>query len=145
MRDTAKPKNRANTTNGSIALCAAAISALLGTMPLSQSAQPTCAAGGAFADTAPPSAAANDGWRVNRPYNIGAATAATVTPIVSSTTNTTSARRAVRPDAAASLAALTPTTTSANTSGTTVICRALSQRRPRGWIQSATFTATAES
>src|SRR5690606_39371756 len=47
--------------------------------------------------------------------------------------------------AAASAAALTPSTTSAATSGTTVICSALSQRRPMGCTRSATSAPRAGS
>src|SRR5690606_166545 len=59
--------------------------------------------------------------------------------------NTAIARRAVRPEAAASVAALTPSTTSAATSGTTVICRALSHSRPMGCTRSAVRAARAGS
>lgn len=48
----AKPRNSANTTTGNIALCAAAISALLNTMPANQSAQPGGASDGAVRATA---------------------------------------------------------------------------------------------
>ena len=52
------------------------------------------------------------------------------------------ALRAARPEEAALLALFTPMITSAVTSGTTVICRALSHSRPTGRAHSATCRAS---
>ena len=49
IRVSAKPKNNANTTSGSIALCAAAAIALLGMIAVIASAQPVGAVGAAVA------------------------------------------------------------------------------------------------
>ena len=91
-----------------------------------RTAKPTAAAG-AFA-ACPLSTAPNAGLCGNSASSGGASSAATAAPSASTTMMATSVRRAMRPEAAASLAVFTPTTTSASTSGTTVICKALSQR-----------------
>jgi hypothetical protein len=75
----------------------------------------------------------------------GAMIAVNTAQAVSTNRNTTIDRRATRPEAAASLAVLTPTMTSASTSGTTVICSALSQSLPTGCATSAMRTASAGS
>ena len=141
MRVRAKPKNRANTTSGSIALCAAAAMALLGMTVANQSPSPTGAAGMASVAIDARRWAMSAGSRGRNESAIGATMAANAAPVPSSKANATMARRAVRPEAAASLAALTPTTTRASTSGTTVICRALSQSRPIGWAIRAARSA----
>jgi hypothetical protein len=69
--------------------------------------------------------------------------AANAAPAPSSMMKTSIARRAVRPEAAASLAEVTPITTSDTTSGTTVICKALSQSRPIGCMNAAAVSAVA--
>ena len=76
------------------------------------------------------------------PSNAGVTSAAKLADSTSSTMNTPSALRAMRPEAAALLAVLTPTITSAVTSGTTVICRALSHSRPMGRATPATCKAS---
>jgi hypothetical protein len=133
----ANPKNRANTTSGSIALWAAAAIALVGMIVAIQSPKPVDTVDAEAAGIAARSFSMSAGSRGRNESSSGARIATNTAPALSSSANTTIARCAVRPDAAASLAALTPTTTRANTSGTTVICSALSQSRPIGCTTSA--------
>ncbi len=144
-RLSAKPKNIANTTSGSIALADATASTLLG---ISEDSH--CAAVGALASVSGACSAARKVCMValscgTRPSSAGVTTAEKLAAATSSTMNTRIALRAVRPDAAALLAVLTPTITSAVTSGTTVICSALSHSRPIGRANSATCSASAGS
>ena len=99
----AKPKNSANTTSGSIALCAAAAIALLGMIAVNASAQPV----GAVAVAVPAAAcraASSAGSRGTIDNASGAMIAVNTAHAVSTSRNTTIDRRATRPDAAASLA-----------------------------------------
>src|SRR5690606_14433450 len=146
MRVVAKPKNSANTTSGSMALAAAAASALLGMTVVIHSAKegarPMAAPSAPMARRNASTSAWSRGTSDSRP---GAITAVKLPEASSRMANTAMARRAVRPEAAASAAEVTPSTTSAATSGTTVICRALSQSRPTGWARSAARAPSAGS
>ncbi len=130
IRVRAKPKNSANVTKGNIALAAAAAIALLGMMAISELAQPPPTCG--CSTMCPPIAAATagSGWIIES--TSGASTAVITAAAVSRTMKVMMALRATRPEWAASLAWLIPTTTSANTSGTTVICKAFSHSLPNG-------------
>ncbi len=142
MRVSAKPKNSANTTSGSIALSAAAAIALLGTIATRESAQ---LAGWVAAAAPVPAAlcraAARSGSRGTSASSAIQTQSCAVLRIKAATTRAAIARRPPRPVAAASAAVLTPTITNASTSGTTVICSALSQSLPKGCTASATRVA----
>src|SRR5690606_37067746 len=145
IRVRAKPKNSANTTSGSIALSAAAAIALLGTIATSESAQLAGATAAPPLPAAPDSAWARSGSGVTSDSAAGATIAVKAAAPARISRNTMIARRATRPELAASLAVFTPTITSASTSGTTVICSALSHSLPNGCTMSATRTPSAGS
>src|SRR6185312_9566473 len=141
----AKPRNRANTTSGSMALCAAAMMALLGMIALTASVQSSGAACAVAVVAAWSRVARSAGSCGNRENTPGATAAVNNAPPVNSTMKTTMARRATRPDAAASDAVLTPITINANTSGTTVICSPLSHNMPMGCTTCAACAAVTGS
>ena len=113
-------------------LSAIAFTTLLGTIPSKNSTSDGTGATASAPASAPRSAAADSAGSGTNCRNSGVRNAAAIAEHAMIVTYSPTARPARRPACAASAVAATPVTSSANTSGTTVICSAFSHAVPIG-------------